>query len=91
MALTKSVPTRYGAPATYHHVCAVLWDKSNPETVQVQLACWLSKEARELLDGQCMDRLNFTFPREALADLSVQSAYEAIKATSAWSDAVDAI
>lgn len=87
MALTKFLPTPYGVPATYHHVCEVIWDKTQPQ-MRVQLASYATADARTLQDGIPLGRINVSLP--AGADLpGVADLYAAIKALPEWADAED--
>lgn len=87
MALSKSVMTPYGVPATYHHVCEVNWDKTSPK-MRVQLASYATPDARNAEGGIPLGRVNLML--DATPDLPpIADLYEQIKGQPEWSDAED--
>lgn len=89
MALLKSIPTTFGVPATYWHVCAIAWDITAPKTA-VQLAGFASAEARQMAGGIPLARANVEIENAQGSEPPRRDeAYAAIKAMPDWADAED--
>lgn len=88
MALSKSIATPYGIAATYHHICAIAWDKTSP-VVKVQLASFVNEDARRMKDGLPLGRFNVDITVPGIPTL--EATYAAVKELPDWSDAQDVL